>query len=71
MLKRAFFPLVLAVGSFMLVGCGEAETTSPPPGTEAKTPSLDIEEGTAASPEEVTEKGKSEDGAGEQTGETE
>lgn len=45
---------VLTAGGLMLAGCGESESTPPPPGTDTETPVLDIEEGATTPPDQAT-----------------
>ena len=39
----------------MLCGCGETKTT-PPPGTDMNTPTVNIDEGDIVAPDEITKK---------------
>ncbi|MFO7907256.1 MAG: hypothetical protein ACQESR_20645 [Planctomycetota bacterium] len=69
-LGRMFVLSMLTAGSLMVVGCGESETT-PPPGTDTETPVLDIEEGTATSPDQATSEDEPGKGAGAESKESE
>ncbi len=52
---RCGFLALLATAGLMLCGCGETKTT-PPPGTDMNTPTVDIDEGDIVSPDEINKK---------------
>ena len=51
-MRMGLFAILAATG-MMLAGCGETKTT-PPPGADTDTPTVDIDEGGITSPDEVT-----------------
>lgn len=51
-MRMGLFAMLAAAG-MMLAGCGETKT-SPPPGTDTDTPTVDIDDGAITSPDEVT-----------------
>jgi hypothetical protein len=53
-LRCGFFALLAAAG-LMLFGCGKANTT-PPPGTDTNTPTVNIDEGDIVAPDEIIKK---------------
>ncbi len=51
-MRCGFFALLAAAG-LVFAGCGKTDTT-PPPGTNTDTPTVDIDEGDIVSPDQVT-----------------
>ena len=54
-MRMGLFAMLATVG-LILGGCGETKTT-PPPGADTDTPTVDIDEGGITSPDEVTTDG--------------